>query len=169
MKRFKFSKYSKRNPNCYTNLWRQASSESELRNIRATAASRSRASCLSSSAAAKWKNCRWFWRTVLKNFPGADLGSRGAFKLLKSQWLAPALALTDSNFRSLIAVELKPVLLLSNLLRWVKVKLEEVKTWVPWEFFTADGKKDETEGGGLRKERLWSINCEKGEYAEICL
>ena len=61
----------------------------------------------------------------------------------------------------------------SSGLRWVKIKfkgeLGGVKTWRPWVFFTADGKKDETEGA-LWKERLWSINREEEpqrEYAEI--
>ena len=80
--------------NLATNLWSKASSEPEPITMRASAASRSSAKSFSSSPTATWNSWRWFCRTPLKNFPTMERGSSGEFRLLNSQWLAPALAFT---------------------------------------------------------------------------
>lgn len=62
--------------------------------MRAIAESLSSLSIFNSSLASTWNSWRRFCNTPLRNFPARDRGSRGAFWLLNSQCLLPALALT---------------------------------------------------------------------------
>lgn len=125
-------------------LWSGPSSEPELRDILATAASRSLANSLSSSETARLKYWRWFCSTRLRNFPAGEFGSSGVFSglLLNSQGLGPALACTTTPLRRSLR---RPKLLLLGGKERGPLGLE--------------GGRNGSVLAGPWRERLWSINC----------